>query len=398
MVDMTGLHVLIVPAWWPSPEQPISGIFCTDYARAFAAARAKVGVIYPDLVSARYLGRGTEIPWAPRLLHEDLDGVPVIRVRGLHTALRMPALQMHRFRRWLRWGLRVYRSRYGEPDVLHAMCAIPAGWACSHLNDPLARRVVLTEHTGSFSGLLRPLAGGSYVRAGLLKAAAVVAVSAHLRETMRTACDSREIDVVANPVVGAFTASAPPAVETDDAGRPVYRAVFVGRVTEAKGVLELADAAVALSSDDHFSVEWHVAGYGPAEGELQRRMIAAGLVTSLKMHGFREKGDIATLIRQSHFLILPSHAENCPLAICEALSIGRPVVTTEAVGCKALVGQADGVLARIGDASSLSDAVVRLVSIYSQWDWHSISDRARNRFSGSAISSQYAGIFHKVVG
>jgi hypothetical protein len=41
MAVMTGIHVVIVPSWWPSPEQPINGIFHGDYARAFAAAGAK---------------------------------------------------------------------------------------------------------------------------------------------------------------------------------------------------------------------------------------------------------------------------------------------------------------------------------------------------------------------
>ena len=129
MSHLAGIHVLLVPAWWPSPEQPISGIFCTDYAQTFSAAGAKVGVVFPDLVSVQHLGKGTRIPWRPRLTVEDLSGVPVIRIRGLHTAFGRPALQMRRFRRWLRWGLREYRARYGEPDVLHAMCSIPAGWA-----------------------------------------------------------------------------------------------------------------------------------------------------------------------------------------------------------------------------------------------------------------------------
>lgn len=397
MASMTGLHVVIVPSWWPSPEQPISGIFCTDYARAFAAAGARVGVVFPDLVSVRHLGKGTAIPVLPRLTEEDCQGVPVVRVRGLHSALRVPALQMRRFRRWLRRGLAFYRSRYGSPDVLHAMCAIPAGWACTHLDDPPASRVVVTEHTGSFSALLRARSGGGYVRSGLERSAAVVAVSEHLQRAMRVARGPGAIEVVGNPVMEEFSPSAPPDMQTDERGRPIYKGVFVGRLTAAKGIPEWIDAAVRLSRFEQFAIDWHVAGPGPLEAQVRERFAAAGLSGRLTMHGVCEKSHVARLIRESHFLILPSHAENCPLAICEALSTGRPVVATEATGCRALVGEGDGVLARIGSAESLKDSVVRVVTDYARWDWQGISARAHPRFSASAIASRYAEIFQSMV-
>ncbi len=88
----------------------------------------------------------------------------------------------------------------------------------------------------------------------------------------------------------------------------------------------------------------------------------------------------------------------CPLAICEALSAGRPVVTTEAEGCRALVGPDDGVLARIGDAASLAEATRRLILDYPQWDWQGISSRARSRFSAATVAARYADIFRRLQG
>lgn len=410
MAEMNGLHLVIVPAWWPSPEQPISGIFFQDYARAFAAAGAKVGVIFPDLVSVRHLARSSRVPFRPRLIFDTLEGstviastvegsgaaLPVIRIRGLHTALGCPALQMRRYRAWLRRGLTAYRARHGEPDILHAMCAIPAGWACTHLDDPLARRTVVTEHTGPFALVLSRRAGESYVRAALAKAAAVVAVGEPLRQDMLAVGIEREIAVIGNPVGDEFAPAPPPPIEVDDRGRPRYRALFVGRLTELKGVPELIDAAMALSREAAFAIEWHVAGYGPLEGEMRRRFRQAGLADRLTLHGFCDKSTVARLLREAHFLVLPSHGETFGLAIGEALSVGRPVVTTDAAGCKALVGDGDGVLARIGDAGSLAEAVGRLLSDYAAWDWRAIANRSAARFSAAAICTRYAGIMRKV--
>ena len=396
MADMNGLHVVIVPAWWPSPEQPISGIFFLDYARAFAAAGAKVGVIFPNLVSVRHVGTAPRVPLWPRLIFDALDGLPVIRIRGLHTAFGCPALQMRRYRAWLRRGLAVYRSRHGEPDILHAMCAIPAGWACTHLDHPLARRTVVTEHTGPFSLVLSRRAGESYVRAALAKAAAVVAVSEPLRQNMLAARIDRDIPVIGNPVGRQFAPAPPSPVGADDRGRRRYRALFVGRLTALKGVPELIDAAIALSHEAASAIDWHVAGYGPLEDEMRRRFAEAGLADGLTLHGFCDKPTVAKLLGESHLLVLPSHGENCPLAICEALSVGRPVVTTDTPGCQALVGEGDGVLARVGDAGSLAEAIRRTVTGYSTWDCQAIARRAASRFSAEAIVSRYADIFRAI--
>ncbi len=398
MQEMTGLHVVIVPAWWPSPEEPIAGVFFVDYALAYAEAGATVGIIAPNLVSLRHLEKSTSIPWWPRTTMEDISGIPVVRIRGLHTAFGRPCLQMQRFRRWLRHGLAAYRDRHGEPDVLHAMCAIPAGWACTHLADRLADRVVVTEHTGPFSLVLSPNAGESYVRSGLTRAKKIIAVSETLRSQMQAAGINREITVVGNPVAPVFQAIAPPSVETDGYSRPRYRALFVGRFTALKGLHELVKAAIQLATDERFAIEWHMIGYGPLEAMIRERFENAGLARQLVMQGLRDKPAIAECLRESHFLVLPSHGENCPLAICEALTVGRPVVTTDAPGCKALVGENEGEITRVGNAESLATGVARLLTNYSRWDWRSISAGARDRFSGESIASKYAELFRAVIG
>src|SRR5262249_4976245 len=125
MGALDGLHVLTIPSWFPSPEVPISGVFSLDYVKAFAAEGARVGVVFPDLVSLRTLGRGAAKPIVPRESWESLDGINVLRIRGLHTAMHRPAWQMRRFRRWLKSGLATYRARFGEPALLHAVISIP---------------------------------------------------------------------------------------------------------------------------------------------------------------------------------------------------------------------------------------------------------------------------------
>lgn len=369
----------------------MGGIFCTDYARAFATAGAKVGVVFPDLVSVRYWRGGTTIPWRPRLSHEDVAGVPVIRIRGLHTAFGSPGLQMYRYRRWLRWGLRAYQARHGEPAVLHAMCAIPAGWACTHLGSRWARRVVVTEHTGPFSLVMRPRAGERYVRAGLAKAAAVVAVSETLRAEMRDAGIDGKIDVCGNPVAESFQAPAAPRDGLE--GRP--RALFVGRLAVEKGLSELIEAAVLLEGSRE--VDWHFAGDGPMASEVRARFATAGLRDRLHMHGTCDRATVAGLMSASDLLVLPTHGETFGMVVAEALCMGLPVVTTRGTACGGFVGEGDGVLVEAGDAGSLAAGLCALIGRIGEYDRAAIADRAWRRFSGRAVVSWYTDVFRRVM-
>ncbi|MFH1419887.1 MAG: glycosyltransferase [Planctomycetota bacterium] len=391
---MAGLHVVIVPAWWPSPEEPIGGVFFVDYALAYAEAGAKVGVVVPDLVSVRHLGRGTSIPWLPRAIEEDIGGVPVVRVRGLHTAFGRPGVQMRRFRRWLRRGLAVYRDRHGSPDVLHAMCAIPSGWACTHLADQLSDRVVVTEHTGPFSLVLSPKAGESYVQSALARAARVVAVSETLRAQMLAAGINREITVFGNPVAPTFATRAPASPGIRQASP--LRVLFVGRMAPEKGVGELAEAAVSLGHS--YEAQWHFVGDGPLTSTVHARLASGGLADRLHLHGNCERAQVAELMSQSDFLVLPSYGETFGMAAVEALCMGLPVVATRGTAPAAFVSEDDGLLVDAGDVESLAAGLQTMRARLDTYDSAAIARRARQRFSGESMAAQYAGLFRAVIG
>jgi glycosyltransferase involved in cell wall biosynthesis len=258
----------------------------------------------------------------------------------------------------------------------------------------LAERVVVTENTGPFSLVLSPKKGEAYVRAGLGKAAAIVAVSEPLRRDMLAAGIEGQIDVVANPVGEVFAGSPPPHVRRDASDRPIYRGLFVGRLTALKGIHELIEAAVELSRQEAFTIEWHFAGFGELEESAKTRL--AGLTPPAVFHGLCDKATVARLLAESHFLVLPSHGENCPLAVCEALASGRPVVGTRGTGCEPLIGEGDGVLCEIGSAASVADAVRGVLSNYSRWGWKAIAERGQARFALDAIARNYAGIFKRI--
>jgi teichuronic acid biosynthesis glycosyltransferase TuaC len=392
---LAGLHVLLAPSWWPSPEIPIAGIFFLDYARAFAAAGAKVGVVFADLIEPLYFLRAPRLPVVPQLAEESLDGIPVIRVRGVHTSLRRPHRRTLRGAAWLRRAYAHYAVHHGVPHVIHAHAALPGGWGAVGLG---AAPVVLTEHTGPFSLLLATPEMERLTHEALRGAAAVCAVSPNLRAQMQAAGvdrdlgAGRDIPVIPNPVAPEFAYAPPPVVRQDVAGTPEHHAVFIARLVREKGVRELGEAAARLAGRADVALHWHLVGDGP-ERETLRRALGPARAT---WHGTVPKPEILRLVRESHFLVLPSHGENCPLSVAEALCVGRPVVGTRGTGIEPLVGPEDGALVPIGDVDALATAVLETARGYARWDAAAIAARARARFGYQAVAERYAAAFREV--
>ena len=74
-------------------------------------------------------------------------------------------------------------------------------------------------------------------------------------------------------------------------------------------------------------------------------------------------GDIASLWRDSHIAALPSHREGLPKSLLEAAACGRPMVATDAPGCREIViHEETGLLVPIEDPQALAKAIGALAA------------------------------------
>lgn len=391
MKEHSGKHVVIVPAWWPSPEQPYAGVFFQDYVATFTQAGMKVGVIYPDLVGLRQVRRGSGLSFRPRILHETtIAGAPVVRIRGLQTSFGSVARRARRFRDWLAKGLAAYREQNGDPDILHAMCAVPPGWACTHLDDPLAKRVVLTEHTGPFSLVMDPPASAKLARSAFADAAIRVAVSDHLGGQIDAGGIHDAVEVIGNPVPDVFK----PADKTEAASPDRCRALYVGRLTREKGVQVLI-GAVAIAMEAVEDCEFDIVGEGPLRASV--RPFEQYPVRSVTVHRACPRSDVVTHMRNASFLIHPTFGETFGMTVAEALCVGLPVITTRGTACAEFINDDNGILVEPGDEHSLALGLKTMVRQFRKYDRAEIAARARERFSGAAVAAAYEKIFEQTL-
>jgi D-inositol-3-phosphate glycosyltransferase len=99
-----------------------------------------------------------------------------------------------------------------------------------------------------------------------------------------------------------------------------FRALYVGRLGEGKGLFRLLNAATLL--DGTYQV--HLVGDGPLRDDLEDY---AG--PNVTFHGTVPHDQIHTQYQQAGMLVLPTEHEAFPVCVIEALATGTPVITTD---------------------------------------------------------------------
>lgn len=106
----------------------------------------------------------------------------------------------------------------------------------------------------------------------------------------------------------------------------VPRVLFVGNLSERKGVPELLEA-LAHPVLARVPLQLTLAGGGDID-RFRDRALELGVASRVNFHGWATQDQVAQLLAQADLLVLPSHDEGLPLAILEALAHGVAVVCT----------------------------------------------------------------------
>ncbi|MUT27240.1 glycosyltransferase family 4 protein [Mesorhizobium japonicum] len=139
------------------------------------------------------------------------------------------------------------------------------------------------------------------------------------------------------------------------------RFLMIARLLRDKGLAEYLGAARqvrAARPEARFDLvgdrDPNPAGFPVSEVEAA---VADGTV---RYHG--AVGDVRDAIANSRIYVLPSYREGTSRSVLEAMAMGRPVITTDAPGCRApIVPGVNGLLVPVGATTPLAEAMIHLI-------------------------------------
>lgn len=146
------------------------------------------------------------------------------------------------------------------------------------------------------------------------------------------------------------------ACEADPASSAL-RLVCVGRICEQKGQLLLIRAA-SLLKQRGVAFTLVLAGDGEMRDDVEAEIERNSLHDWVRITGWISGSQVRDELLAARALVLPSFAEGLPVVIMEAMSLGRPVLSTFVGGIPELVQDGvSGWLVPAGDLSQLADAM-----------------------------------------
>jgi glycosyltransferase involved in cell wall biosynthesis len=225
----------------------------------------------------------------------------------------------------------------------------------SRMNDPrlnLTRFELALERTsskfvGSLAGFRRVLS-----RKTLDRADAIIAINKSSFEAISRHTDKRKIHVIP---LGVDTAEFPYSTPTDH-----FKIVSFGPLQKRRGLHNLI-SAVSIVAKRYPQVELSITGDGPARNSLQFLVRRLGLSEKVRFLGYISRDHLIRVLAECRLYCHPSLHETFGISLLEAMSTGRPVIATDAIGPREIVvDKYNGFLVPMGDAEALATAIIRI--------------------------------------
>lgn len=158
------------------------------------------------------------------------------------------------------------------------------------------------------------------------------------------------IHIVYNPII-------PTSIITHPDEKQPLRLLFLGNITDAKGIFDLLD--VFSTNRDRWigRVKLTIAGNG--EQERLKEFIHDNRLENLASFiGWVDGEEKERLFALHHVLILPSYFEGLPVSILEAMGHGMPTISTPVGGIpEMIIPGENGILFTPGDKTAMSAAI-----------------------------------------
>ncbi len=349
---------------YPSSAQPLAGLTYRDHARALSqvADVAVLSIEIPDWWQAR------------RRKPEEYSGYE----DSIWIWSGSWPVASHKFAGWklkaeqeaiLAGFHRVEREFGRRPDFLIAHNVLPAGRWARWIHENYGNKFGTIEHVShlermlknEFEEIIKIYSKTSFI-AGVSNSVKDLLIG-YLPESMHD-----YVGVVGNVIGHEF--------QTADLKSPPempFRWLFIGDDTFRNGPELLHEVFSGL---DH--TDWQLTIVG--DGDFNTLKNDNELKNNISFRPLNDRSEMVDILQNHHALISTSHVEPFGMPILEMMSAGRPVVSTRSGGPEDFVTEDCGILANVGNAEELGDAVNQLQKEYHKYDLQKIRDHALQRY------------------
>ena len=174
--------------------------------------------------------------------------------------------------------------------------------------------------------------------------------------------------------------------------------LYVGRLVRQKGIFTLVRAMSKVVTN---KLPLYIVGEGEERDKLELSINQLGLQDRVKLLGARWGEKMLKIMRGSRFVVIPSEwYDNFPLILCQAYSLGKPVIASDINGIPEYIDNGiDGLLFKPGDFQDLAKCIDNLANDPLLLNKMAINARrkAENVFHFSNYWDRLHSIIHELI-
>ena len=380
------LKVLFLPSWYPSERNPVAGVFIREHAKAVALYN-EVIVIYNEGKYDKIKGGFSEIS------DEIEEDIRTIRIK--HKKLFIPKISflIISFLINLFVMITILNKLVKEgwkPDVIHAH-VFGAGVVAAILGKIYDIPVVITEHWSGFS--CRTLKKIDIVKArfAMNNARIILPVSKDLERAIKSYGIKNNFQIIPNVVNTAFFYPSKHRIRHNK-----KRILLAAILSPPKGIPYLLKALSKLQ-ETRTDFILDIVGDGPNRKEYESLTKKLGIQKFVQFRGFKTKEELASLMKQSDFMVQPSLYETFGVVYIEAMACGKPIVATQLPVLREKITKERGFLVPTKDINALAKAIDYMLDHYQDYDAEKISKYVKSNFSYEVIGKKLDNIYKRLI-
>jgi glycosyltransferase involved in cell wall biosynthesis len=137
--------------------------------------------------------------------------------------------------------------------------------------------------------------------------------------------------------------------------------LFVGRIIRDKGIREYLEAS-KIVKEKYPSAKIQIVGYFDTNPTAIKEEEIFEYVNKGLIEYLGPTNDVRPFLQNSSVYVLPSYHEGTPKSVLEAMATGRPIITTDAPGCKeTVVDGLNGFLVPVKNSVMLAEKMIWMI-------------------------------------
>jgi len=378
------MNILVMPAWYPTNLQPLSGSFFQEQALLLQKGN-DVRVLHCEFVSlrpAKFL-KALKATHAepPRGIRIGIPSIPKL-------AIAIGRMRANRcIGRWIRSGW--------KPDVIRAHGTIWAGYFAVVAGRKFKIPVVITEHRNPF--LLDGFSRSERRKVQFaVENCATFSGDGHfaLRSVVLHGFRPQSVAVLGNLVDADWFYIKPP-----QASRNTFTILTITSTKLFyKDFHTFVSAMIAFREMNSAKFICNIVVHEDSiSDEIGQRISDHGLAENVRFHcGGVSRRDLPQFYQESDVFVSTSITENFGVAMVEALMCGIPVVATRSGGAEDFINCDNGFLVDIMDSDSIARRLHDIASREVRFSPESVRRSVYGRYSSDPFRERLMALFREV--